>query len=70
MRKRYDFSKAKPNLYVRLLKKQVTIRLDQSTIEQFKKLAAETGIGYQTLINLYLRECAAKGRRLSNTWRS
>jgi uncharacterized protein (DUF4415 family) len=70
MRKHYDFSKAKPNPYARLLKKQVTIRLDQSTIEHFKKLAAETGIRYQTLINLYLRDCAAKGKRLSNTWRS
>jgi uncharacterized protein (DUF4415 family) len=68
MRKHYDFSKAKPNPYVRLLKKQVTIRLDEITIEHFKSLAAETGIRYQTLINLYLRECAAKRKRLSNTW--
>ena len=68
MRKNYDFSEAKPNPYARLLKKQVTIRLDRSTIDHFKSLAVETGIRYQTLINLYLRECAAKRKRLSNTW--
>ena len=68
MRKHYDFSKARPNPYARLLKRQVTIRLDQDTIRHFKKLAQETGIRYQTLINLYLRECAASGKKLSNTW--
>jgi uncharacterized protein (DUF4415 family) len=64
------FFEGQPNPYARLLKKQVTIRLDESTIEHFKSLAAETGIRYQTLINLYLRECAAKRKRLSNTWMS
>ena len=68
MRKQYDFSNAIPNPYARLLKKQVTIRLDQRTIQHFQKLAQETGIRYQTLINLYLRECAATGKRLSNRW--
>jgi len=51
------------------LKKRVTIRLDQETIEYFKDLSEETGIPYQTLINLYLRDCAASGRRLSMAWR-
>ena len=69
MRKHYDFSKAKRNPYARRLKQQVTIRLDQDTIRYFKHLAEETGISYQTLINLYLRECASSGKRLSNTWR-
>ncbi len=68
MRKNYDFSKAKPNPYARRLKKQVTIRLDVDTIQHFRNLAEETGIPYQTLINLYLRECAANGKKLSNTW--
>ena len=51
------------------MKKRVTIRLDQETIEYFKDLSEETGIPYQTLINLYLRDCAASGRRLSMAWR-
>ena len=68
MRTHYDFSNAKPNPYAKRLKKQVTIRLDQNTIEHFKGLGEETGIRYQTLINLYLRECAATGKKLKNTW--
>ena len=69
MRKQYDFSKAKRNPYARRLKQQVTIRLDQDTIKYFRRLAQETGIPYQTLINLYLRECASTGKKLSNIWR-
>ncbi len=69
MRKHYDFSKAKRNPYARRLKQQVTIRLDQDTIRYFRGLAEETGIRYQTLINLYLRECASSRKRLSNVWR-
>jgi uncharacterized protein (DUF4415 family) len=68
MRKHYDFSNAKRNPYARRLKQQVTIRLDQVTIKYFRRLAEETGIRYQTLINLYLRECASSGKKLSNTW--
>jgi uncharacterized protein (DUF4415 family) len=68
MRKEYDFSKAKRNPYAARLKRQVTIRLDAVTIEYFKGLAKETGIPYQTLINLYLRECAATGRKPSLRW--
>ena len=69
MRKHYDFSKAKPNPYARRLKQQVTIRLDQDTIGYFKNLSEETGVPYQTLINLYLRECASSGKKLSIAWR-
>lgn len=69
MKKEYDFSKAKKNPYAGLLKKQVTIRLDEATVEYFKKLAADSGIPYQTLINLYLRDCAASGRKLSMRWK-
>ena len=70
MRRNYDFSKAKRNPYARRLKKQVTIRLDADTIEYFRDLAEESGIPYQTLINLYLRECASSGKKLSNTWQA
>lgn len=69
MRKEYDFSKARKNPYASLLKKQVTIRLDEGTIKYFKELAANAGIPYQTLINLYLRDCAASRRKLAMEWR-
>jgi len=69
MRREYDFSKGRRNPYAKRLKKSVTIRLDEPTIEYFKELATETGIPYQTLINLYLRDCAASGRRLSVDWK-
>lgn len=69
MRKEYDFSKAKKNPYASLLKKQVTIRLDEGTIKYFRELATDAGIPYQTLINLYLRDCAASGRKLSVEWK-
>jgi len=69
MRKEYDFSKAKKNPYASLLKKQVTIRLEEGTVKYFKELATDAGIPYQTLINLYLRDCAASGRKLSIEWK-
>jgi len=70
MRKQYDFSKGRRNPYAAGLKRQVTIRLDDQTIQYFKKLAEESGIPYQTLINLYLRDCAASRKRLSVGWKS
>jgi predicted DNA binding CopG/RHH family protein len=70
MRKEYDFSKARRNPYAKRLKKQITIRLDQPTIEYFKGVAEASGIPYQTLINLYLRDCAQKSRKLSLEWRA
>ena len=69
MRKEYDFSKAKKNPYASMLKKQVTIRLDEGTVKYFKELATAAGIPYPTLINLYLRDCAASGRKLSIEWK-
>jgi predicted DNA binding CopG/RHH family protein len=69
MRKEYDFSQARKNPYAKRLKRAVTIRLDESTIVYFKRLAEETEIPYQTLINLYLRDCAASERRLAMQWR-
>ena len=69
MRQEYDFSKPRRNPYAKRLKKRVTIRLDEPTIAYFKDLAEETGIPYQTLINLYLRDCATSGRKLEMDWK-
>jgi predicted DNA binding CopG/RHH family protein len=68
MRKEYDFSKAKKNPYSKLLKKQITIRLEEDTIEYFKNLAEEMNIPYQNLINLYLTDCVHKNRKLKFEW--
>lgn len=69
MRKTYDFTKARRNPYARRLKKPVTLRLDEETVAYFKRLAQEVELPYQSLINLYLRDCAASGRRLRLAWR-
>lgn len=68
MRDEYDFSNARPNPYTRRIKKQVTIRLDLDTIEYFRGLSEQTGIPYQTLINLYLTDCAAHERKPELRW--
>jgi predicted DNA binding CopG/RHH family protein len=69
MRKRYDFANARPNPYAKRLKKQLTIRLDEDTIAYFKKLAEDLELPYQTLINLYLKDCATSHRRLKLSWK-
>lgn len=69
MRKQYDFSKAKKNPYASQLKRQITIRLDGDAIDYFKSISEEVGIPYQSLINLYLRDCAAEHRTLNLSWR-
>jgi predicted DNA binding CopG/RHH family protein len=68
MRDHYDFSNARKNPYAAQLKKSVTIRLDEGSIAYFKQMAEETGIPYQSLINLYLKDCAASQRKLSMEW--
>ncbi len=68
MRKNYDFSKVRKNPHARRLKKQITIRLDEDTLEYFKRLAEEAEVPYQTLINLFLRDCARGMKRLSMKW--
>ena len=68
MRKHYDFSKARRNPYAKRLKKQVTIRLDESTLAYFKTLGGRMHMPYQTLINLYLRDCAESQRELRLQW--
>ena len=70
MRKQYDFSKGRRNPYAKALKRAITIRLDEPTIAYFKELADELEMPYQSLINLYLRDCAAQRRRLRMEWRA
>ena len=68
MKNEYDFSKGKKNPYAKMLKKQVTINLSTEAIAYFKEQAKETGVPYQTLINLYLTDCARSGKKLAITW--
>ncbi len=68
MQLEYDFSNAKKNPYVKSLKRQITINIDNDIIEYFKALAETAGIPYQTLINLYLKDCAANKRQLQLSW--
>jgi uncharacterized protein (DUF4415 family) len=65
MRKEYDFKKAKKNPYAKQLKQQVTILLDKEAVAYFKRMAEETGVPYQVLINLYLKECVKDRKKLS-----
>lgn len=70
MKKHYDFStmKGKKNPYVKYLKQPVTMRLDRDSVEYFKSLAEETNIPYQSLINLYLRDCVTQHRKIDISW--
>ena len=68
MRAEYDFSGARPNPYSKHLKKQITIRVDENAIDYFKQQAIETGIPYQSLINLYLVDCATNNKTLRLEW--
>ena len=70
MRKEYDFAGSVRNPHARHFRKQVTLRLGTDVIGYFKALAEETGIPYQNLINLYLRDCARSGKKLALTWAS
>ena len=70
MKKSYDFSKSVKNPYLKKAKKQLTIRLDEDTIEYFRGLSEQSGIPYQSLINLYLRDCAAEKKKLQLKWAS
>ena len=72
MKDHYDFAnmKGKKNPYIKHLKQPVTMRLDRDSVDYFKSLAEETGVPYQTLINLYLRDCAMNHRKLKMKWAS
>ena len=65
MEKEYDFSNAKKNPYAKMLKKQITININEDVLEYFKQMSEETGIPYQNLINLYLVDCKNKKRKLN-----
>ena len=69
MRDEYDFSKARKNPCATQLKKSITIRLDEESVDYFKAISEEIGIPYQTLINLYLRDCATSHRKLNLQWK-
>lgn len=70
MKAEYDLSKMKSrrNPYAAKLKKSVTMRLSEDVVQYFKDMAAEAGVPYQSLINLYLRDCLANGRRIDIRW--
>ncbi len=72
MKAEYDFStmKARKNPYASKLKKPVTMRLSEDVVEYFKAMADEAGVPYQSLINLYLRDCMAQSRRVQIKWPS
>ena len=71
MREEYDFSKseARRNPYAKRLKKQITINIDNETIDFFKEQSKNSGIPYQTLINLYLADCVKQKRQLQMAWK-
>jgi uncharacterized protein (DUF4415 family) len=69
MRKEYDFTGAKPNPYIKKLRRQISIRIDVDTINFFKRQAEETGIAYQNLINLYLSDCAMRSKKIDISWK-
>ncbi|MFC4260228.1 BrnA antitoxin family protein [Marinobacter lacisalsi] len=70
MKAEYDLSKMKsrPNPYAAKLKKPITMRLGEDVLDYFKEMAEETGVPYQTLINLYLRDCMTHGRKIDIGW--
>lgn len=68
MKEEYDFSKARKNPYANKLKKQITINIDKDTIDYFKEQSEFSGIPYQTLINLYLSDCAEQKKQLQINW--
>lgn len=69
MKKEFDFTKARKNPYASQLVKQIIIRLDQDSIGYFKGIYEQVGIPYKSLINLYLRDCAAHNRKLDLRWK-
>ncbi len=68
MRESYDFSKSRKNPYAKKLKKSITIRIDEDALEYFKGMAGKIEVPYQTLINMYLKDCASHHRKLQLSW--
>ena len=69
MRNEYDFSKAVKNPYAQRMKQQITINIEKDTIKYFKDLSGDTGIPYQSLINMYLTECAKLKKKPVINWK-
>ena len=69
MRKEYDFTTSRRNPYASQLTKRITIQVDEDSIAYFKSISEAVGIPYQSLINLYLRDCAASNRKLDLNWK-
>ena len=71
MREEYDIKNLNPrkNTYAKLLKRQVTINLVENVIDYFKNKAESIGVPYQTLINLYLKDCVVNNQNLELTWK-
>ncbi len=68
MKNEYNFTNSIKNPYLKKLKKQISIRIENNTVEYFKKLSVEVGIPYQNLMNMYLSECAEKNMRPKINW--
>ena len=68
MLENYDFSNSVKNPYAERLKKPITIRLENQTVDYFKELSSEMGIPYQTLINMFLTQCAKEHKKPSLVW--
>lgn len=68
MRNEYDFSKSQKNPYAKMLKRQITIRIEEETIVYFKGLSSQFGIPYQNLINMFLRDCAHSHKKPALKW--
>ena len=68
IRDEYDFSNSTKNPYIKRLKKSITIRLEPETVNYFKNLSQESGIPYQTLINLFLSQCAREKKKPELVW--
>lgn len=69
MREEYNFANARRNPYVKKEKQQITINLDSEIITYFKLQSTNSGIPYQTLINLYLSDCVNQKRELQISWK-
>jgi len=69
VKEEYNFLESRKNPHTKKLKWQVTINLDSDTIDYFKSQSNKSGIPYQTLINLYLSDCATKHRQLQIEWK-
>lgn len=69
MRDEYDFTNGKKNPYVKKLKKQISINISVEVLDYFKLQADESGIPYQTLINMYLTDCVRKGLKPDISWK-